>query len=167
MFSDAKYQHPNHLKTKRMAIDDCPCFNLGLAHRKLLRAFEDALAPLGLTVAQAHGLSALYCRDGLLAKDLARELSIDAGTLTPMLDRLEKQGLLTRCPHPEDRRATRLCLTERAHRLRPSLEAALAEASARLERKFTPEELETLLALLRRLVEEEPTAARPGAAVGD
>ena len=167
MFSYAKYQWPNYEMPNDMAIDDCPCFNLGLAHRKLLRAFDDALAPLGLTVAQAHCLSALFCRDGLLAKDLARELSIDAGTLTPMLDRLEKQGLLTRCPHPEDRRATRLCLTERAHRLRPSLEAALREASAKLERKYTPEELETLLGLLRRLVDDEPVAARPGACIGD
>ncbi len=150
-----------------MAIDDCPCFNLGLAHRKLLRAFEDALAPLGLTVAQAHGLSALYCQDGLLAKDLARELSVDAGTLTPMLDRLEKQGLVTRCPYPEDRRATRLCLTERAHRLRPSIEAALTDASTRLAAKFTPEEFETLMALVRRLVEDEPVAVRSAAGVGD
>lgn len=146
-----------------MPIDDCPCFNLGLAHRKLLRAFEDALAPLGLTVAQAHALSALYHQDGLLAKDLARELSIDAGSLTPMLDRLEKQGLLARCPHPEDRRATRLCATERARELRPALEAALSAASARLAEKFAPEELETLLTLLRRLVEDEPLAALPGA----
>lgn len=150
-----------------MAIDDCPCFNLGLAHRKLLRAFEDALAPLGLTVAQAHGLSVLYCHDGQLAKELARELSVDAGTLTPMLDRLEKLGLVTRCPYPEDRRATRICLTERAHRLRPSIEAALAEASTRLAAKFTPEELETLMALVRRLVEDEPVPVRSAAGACD
>lgn len=150
-----------------MAIDECPCFNLGLAHRKMLRAFEDALAPLGLTVAQAHGLSALFCRDGQLAKELARELSVDAGTLTPMLDRLEKQGLVARCPYPEDRRATRICLTERAHRLRPSLEAALTEAYARLAAKFTPTELETLMGLLRRLVEDDPAPARSAAGVGD
>jgi DNA-binding MarR family transcriptional regulator len=138
-----------------MATGDCPCFNLGLAHRKVLRAFEDALDPLGLTVPQAHAVSVLYRNDGLLAKELARELQVDAGTLSPMADRLEKQGLLTRCPHPVDRRATRLCLTERAHRLRPSIEAALCEAQARLAAKFTPEELETLMALCKRLVEEE------------
>lgn len=146
-----------------MAIDGCPCFNLGLAHRKLLRAFEDALAPLGLTVAQAHGLSVLYCHDGQLAKELARELSVDAGTLTPMLDRLEKQGLVTRCPHPEDRRATRICLTERAHRLRPAIEAALTAAQARLAAKYTPTEFQTLMALVRRLVEDEPEPLRQAA----
>ncbi len=107
-----------------MSVDGCPCFNLGLAHRRVLRAYEDALAPLALTVAKAHALSVLFRHDGALSRDLARELSIDAGTLTPLIDRLEKQGLLTRCPHPDDRRASRLCLTEQAHRLRPSIEAA-------------------------------------------
>ena len=149
-----------------MSVDGCPCFNLGLAHRKVLRAYEDALAPLGLTVAQAHAMSVLYAFDGALAKDLARELSIDAGTLTPLLDRLEKQGLMVRCPHPDDRRATRLCLTEKAHRLRPSIEAGLCEASQRLMQRFTPAEYETLMALVGRLLEDAPEGARAGAAAG-
>ena len=67
-----------------------------------------------LTIAQAHFLSCLYEKDGLLAKDLARELEVDAGTLTPMIDRLERQGLVRRCPHPDDRRATRICLSDEA-----------------------------------------------------
>ena len=134
-----------------MGVDGCPCFNLGLAHRKVLRAFEDALAPLGLTVAQAHALSVLYRQDGALSKDVARELSVDAGTLTPLIDRLEKQGLLTRCPHPDDRRASRLCLTEQAHRLRPSIESGLCEASTRMMKRFTPAEYETLMELVGRI----------------
>lgn len=138
-----------------MSVDGCPCFSLGLAHRKVLRAFEDALAPLGLTVSAAHALSVLYRHDGALSRDLARELSIDAGTLTPLIDRLERQGLLTRCPHPEDRRASRLCLTEKAHRLRPSIETGLCEASTRMMKRFTPEEYETLMGLVGRLIEEE------------
>ncbi|MEB3328617.1 MAG: MarR family transcriptional regulator [Candidatus Sericytochromatia bacterium] len=140
-----------------MALDGCPCFNLGRAHRRVARVFEVALEPLGLTVAQAHCLHALFSRDGRPAKELARELQIDAGTLTPMLDRLERSGLVRRCPDPGDRRATRICLEERAHRLRPAVEAALESASARLAARLAPAEFVTLMRLLRRLVDEGPT----------
>lgn len=137
-----------------MAIDDCPCFNLSLAHRRVVRLFEEALAPLALTVAQAQCLRALFEGDGPPAKDLARDLQIDAGTLTPMLDRLERQGLIRRCPDPADRRATRICLEERAHRLRPAIEAALSAAAARLAAPYETDEFETLIRLMRRLGDE-------------
>jgi DNA-binding MarR family transcriptional regulator len=139
-----------------VALEGCPCFNLGRAHRRVTRAFEEALEPLGLTVAQAHCLHALFLRDGRPAKELARELQIDAGTLTPMLDRLERSGLVRRCPDPGDRRATRICLEERGHRLRPAVEAALHAASERLAARFEATEFVTLMTLLRRLVDEAP-----------
>lgn len=143
-----------------MPIDDCPCFNLSRAHRRVVRVFEEALDPLALTVAQAQCLRALFDADGPPAKDLARELQIDAGTLTPMLDRLERQGLIRRCPDPDDRRATRICLEERAHRLRPAIEAALTEAAARLAAPYAPEEFATMIRLMRRLGDDLAAAAQ-------
>lgn len=145
-----------------MPNGDCPCFSLGLAHRKVLRVFEDALIPLGLTTSQAHALTALYRQDGLLAKDLARELHIDAASVTPMLDRMERQGLVRRCKHPDDRRATRLCLEAKARDLQGAIEQALCEASDKLAQRYTPEEFETLMALMRRMSEDpEPASAGP------
>ena len=140
-----------------MSVHQCPCFTLGLAHRKVARAFEEALAPLGLTIAQAHFLSCLYATDGQLPKDLARELGVDAGTLTPMIDRLERMGLVTRCPHPEDRRAIRLFLTEAAERIRPEVQARCDEVNERLMSKLSPEDYTRFLALVRQLTEEAET----------
>lgn len=137
-----------------MAVNNCPCFNLGLAHRKVVRAYEEALAPLGLTIAQAHFLSCLYAQDQMLAKDLARELGVDAGTLTPMIDRLERMNLVRRCPHPEDRRATRICLTETAEALRERVEATCHAVNERLMSKFSTEDYERFLTLVRQFAEE-------------
>lgn len=138
------------------ALKSCPCFNLGLAHRKLSRHFEEALAPLNLTVAQAHFLSCLYERDARLAREVASELGVDAATLTPMIDRLERQGLIRRCPHPDDRRAIRLCLEPAALALRDDLHACLGRATQALTSRFAPAELDTLLSLLQRLVAPIP-----------
>ncbi|MEB3198289.1 MAG: MarR family transcriptional regulator [Candidatus Sericytochromatia bacterium] len=134
-----------------MSVERCPCFTLGLAHRRVQRFFEEALSPLGLTVAQAHVLHALFSQDQRQAKDLARELQVDAATLTPMLDRLERLGLVRRCPDPQDRRATRICLEERAHRLRPAVETTLSGATERLVSLYAPDEFATLMRLIQRL----------------
>jgi DNA-binding MarR family transcriptional regulator len=137
-----------------MPVNQCPCFNLGLAHRKVAKAYEDALAPLNLTIAQAHFLSCLYDQDQQLGKDLARALNVDAGTLTPMIDRLERMGLVARCPHPEDRRATRICLTEAAERLRPEVAARCQDVNDRLMSKFSKEDYERFIELMRQLTDE-------------
>jgi DNA-binding MarR family transcriptional regulator len=136
-----------------MATRDCPCFQLGLAHKRVVRAFEEALAPLGLTIAQAHFLSCLYQQDAMLAKDLARELAVDAGTLTPMIDRLERQGLIRRCPDPSDRRATRLCLEPAGRRLQDDVEARCMGVKDGLESRVSPEALAQCLLVLKTLTE--------------
>ena len=145
-----------------MPINDCPCFNLGLAHRKVVKAYEEALAPLGLTMAQAHFLSCLYDQDEQSPKDLARALGVDAGTLTPMMDRLERMGLVRRCPHPEDRRATRICLTESGLALRQGVRERCAEVYDRLISKLSAEDYDRFMQLVRQFAGEveSETAAR-------
>lgn len=134
-----------------MAVHECPCFNLGLAHRRVARVFEEALQPIGLTIAQVHFLSCLYERDARLSKDLARELGVDAGTLTPMIDRLERQGLIRRCPHPEDRRAMRICLEPSGRRLKDDIQSICASVNQKLMNKFSDEDYERFMELLKLL----------------
>jgi DNA-binding MarR family transcriptional regulator len=137
-----------------MPIHHCPCFNLGLAHRRVARAFEEALAPLNLTIAQVHFLSCLYEQDARLSKDLARELAVDAGTLTPMVDRLERMGLIRRCPHPEDRRASRICLEPAGRRLEAEIAVCCRTATERLMTKFSDEDYTQFMRLIRLLTED-------------
>lgn len=136
-----------------MAVHHCPCFNLGLAHRRVARAFEEALAPLNLTIAQVHFLSCLYEQDARLSKDLARELGVDAGTLTPMVDRLERMGLIRRCPHPEDRRASRICLEPAGRRLESEINESCRTATEQLMTKFSEEDYTQFMRLIRLLVD--------------
>jgi DNA-binding MarR family transcriptional regulator len=146
-----------------VAVGHCLCFNLGLAHRKVARAFEEALAPLGLTMAQAHFLSCLFQADARRPVDLSRNLGVDAGTLTPMIDRLERLNLIRRCPDPEDRRAARICLEDAAWRIKPELEERLKTATERLMSKFSPDEYASLLQLVQRLATEEPESSKVAA----
>lgn len=138
-----------------MSVHDCPCFLLGLAHRKLVKAYEEALAPLNLTIAQAHFLSVLFARDGQVCRELATELGVDAGTLTPMIDRLVRQGLVRRCPDPDDRRATRLCLEPAGRRLEPEISGRTRAVLEAFKSRFTEAEYVQFYDLVGRVADPD------------
>lgn len=139
-----------------VSVHQCPCFNLGLAHRRVARAFEEALAPLHLTISQVHFLSCLYEQDGQLSRDLARELGVDACTLTPMVDRLERMQLIRRQPHPDDRRASLICLEPEGRRLQGEIEARCQAVTERLMSKFSQDDYCQFMRLIRLMTDEAP-----------
>ena len=81
------------------------CFKLNKVKRKINRYYESKLAPFNITPVQFYVLSALWDKDEIKFKDLARRLDMDSSTLTGILDRIEKRGLIKRKQDPKDRRS--------------------------------------------------------------
>ena len=104
-----------------MLFKDCLCFQVGRAARKMSKVTREKVTPYGLTTNQFFLLTALYEEDGIFITALARKVALDKATLTGMLDRLERDGLTERRADPEDRRAIRIHLTEKAEKLRDEL----------------------------------------------
>jgi DNA-binding MarR family transcriptional regulator len=76
-------------------------------HQMMTRRADQVLAPLDLTFARYELLVRLYFRAGALPlNQLGKELQIHQTSITSLVDRLEKQGLIERTPHPTDRRST-------------------------------------------------------------
>ena len=75
------------------------------------RAFESALAEVGISQRQLRVLVLVDRAPGLSQRTLARLLEIDAGNLVAVLDALERVGLLTRARDPNDRRKRLVTLT--------------------------------------------------------
>ena len=71
----------------------------------------------GLSPAQMHTIEMIGHHPNLRMKELASRMGITTGTLTVMVDRLEKCGLVARQPHADDRRSFNIVLTDkgRAH----------------------------------------------------
>jgi DNA-binding MarR family transcriptional regulator len=110
-------------------LDDQVCFALYRASRAVIRAYGPLLEPLGLTYPQYVTLLALWEGDDLSVKALGARLALDSATLTPLLKRLEQQGLVEKRRDEEDERVVRVKLTAegRALQLRArSLPEALA-----------------------------------------
>jgi DNA-binding MarR family transcriptional regulator len=76
-------------------------------HQVLTKQADQILAPIDLTFARYELLVRLYFHDGALPlSQLGRQLQIHQTSITGLVDRLEKQGLIKRASHPTDRRST-------------------------------------------------------------
>lgn len=118
-----------------------------LFEREVRRALGDHL-----TLAQFDVLNQLARRpSGFTGVELTRQLLVTAGNLTGIVDRLEREGLVRRVPHPADRRAIRLTLTRRGRRVVRVTQPVHHRAIARLMGMVPQRDVRRLRALLGRL----------------
>lgn len=95
-----------------LRLDDQLCFALYSASHLMTRAYRPMLTALGLTYPQYLALLVLWEADDLTVGALGERLYLDSGTLTPLLKRMEAQGLVERRRDPADERQVRIRLTE-------------------------------------------------------
>ena len=84
--------------------------------------FQRRLAPLGVDPRTYAVLLALAASDGQSQRQLSAQLGIHRNVMVTLIDTLESQGLVRRLPHPEDRRAFAVTLTDKARDLLPALD---------------------------------------------
>jgi len=126
-------------------------FLLAKAHQRLFARFRDLLAPHGITPPQFALLAFLWKRDGLSQTELAEKTEVDRTTLSGLIDRLAKQGLVNRCPHPNDRRACLVTLTAAGRKLEKQLAPIAMNLRQQINAELSTAEYEQLCQLLNRL----------------
>jgi DNA-binding MarR family transcriptional regulator len=84
----------------------------------MTKVYKPHLDKLGVTYPQYLVLLVLWERDGLSVSDIGERLYLDSGTLTPLLKRLEAQGLVDRSRDPQDERRVVIRLTAAARTLK-------------------------------------------------
>jgi DNA-binding MarR family transcriptional regulator len=114
-----------------LRLDQQLCFALYSASRAVIRAYAPLLEPLGLTYPQYLALLALWSEDGVSVKRLGEQLGLDSATLTPLLKRLEQQGLVERRRDAEDERVVRIDLTAAGRALRTRARQVPAQLACR------------------------------------
>jgi len=104
--------------TAALLLDNQLCFALHSASLAMTKVYKPHLDKLGVTYPQYLVLLVLWERDGLTVSDIGERLFLDSGTLTPLLKRLEAQGLVDRSRDPQDERRVVIRLTGRARALK-------------------------------------------------
>ena len=94
------------------------CFPLYACGRKIVASYTPYLKPLGLTYTQYIVFMVLWEKESVNVGQLGRLLHLDAGTLTPLLKHLEKDGYITRKRSREDERVTNISITEKGNDLK-------------------------------------------------
>jgi DNA-binding MarR family transcriptional regulator len=132
-------------------IEDCISFLLGKAYQQVQQASKQRLAPHGVTPVQYALLRVLWERDGQTGAELGERLQLDSATITGLLDRLERAGLIERRADPGDRRVNRIFATAQARDLQPALDLVMDEVNLSFLAALAPAEkaqLKGQLALL-------------------
>ncbi|MCX4632314.1 MarR family transcriptional regulator [Streptomyces sp. NBC_01443] len=128
-------------------LEDQLCFALYAASRAVTAGYRPLLDELGLTYPQYLVMLALWERDSLSVRDLGAALQLESSTLSPLLRRLEVNGLVLRERRVDDERSVAVRLTEAGANLRGkarTVPLAIGDAM-----NLTPEQNATARYLLR------------------
>ncbi len=91
------------------------CFPMYACGRKIVAAYTPYLKPLGLTYTQYVVFMVLWEKESVNVGQLGSILHLDAGTLTPLLKNLEKEGYITRGRSKDDERVTIVSITKKGN----------------------------------------------------
>ena len=129
------------------------CFPMYACGRKIVASYTPYLKPLGLTYTQYIVFMVLWEMENVNVGQLGKLLHLDAGTLTPLLKHLEKDGYITRSRSKEDERVTLISITKKGKELKEKckdIPLKLASEGSSLTRK----EAEELYRLLYKYLDE-------------
>lgn len=115
MSADASPTENSHCQALR--LDNQLCFALYSTSLMMTKVYKPLLQALGLTYPQYLAMMVLWEQDGLTVGEVSTRLLTDPGSLTPLLKRLEGEGLLSRTRSKEDERVVLLRLTEQGRAL--------------------------------------------------
>lgn len=121
-------------------------------HQTLVDALEADLSPLGLTAAQGIVIIGLANGWASTAGEICRGMPYDPGSMTRLLDHLERMGYVTRERSTEDRRVVKVALTEEGRAVYPQIIQAGVDNLNRHLRGFSKQEAAQLEDFLRRIL---------------
>ncbi|MEO7033418.1 MAG: MarR family transcriptional regulator [Polyangiaceae bacterium] len=101
-----------------LRLDNQLCFAIHAASRAMTAAYQPLLEALDVTYPQYLVLLTLWEEDGARVSRIGERLFLDSGTLTPLLKRLEKRGLVERRRSAADERVVQIFLSASGKRLK-------------------------------------------------
>jgi len=100
-----------------LQLDNQICFRLYTAARLVTQAYTPMLTELGITYPQYLVLMVLWEKDNQPVNDIAHRLLLETNTVTPLLQRMEKLGIVSRKKGEKDKRQQIVSLTKKGKAL--------------------------------------------------
>ncbi len=138
------------MKYDVLKLENQLCFPLYAAAKEIVKRYKPYLDPIGLTYTQYIVMLVLWEKNALTVKELGSCLYLDSGTLTPLLKKMEADGLIIRKRDHEDERSVIISLTEQGVALRDKAIEIPTKLSGCIA--LSGEEAGTLYVLLNKLL---------------
>ena len=139
----------------RFKLENQLCFRLYTASRLITQAYHPLLSAHGLTYPQYLVLLVLWEKDAQPVNDIAKRLLLETNTVTPLLKRMEADGVVTRTQGIKDARQTIVKLTAKGRGLQEKLlDVPEAVGSAVLCESITPETVPGLFTMLDDIIRQ-------------
>ncbi len=100
-----------------LQLDNQICFRVYTASRLIIQAYTPILTKLGITYSQYLVLMVLWEQDSQPVNDIAHRLMLETNTVTPLLQRMEKLGIISRKKGEHDKRQQIVSLTEKGREM--------------------------------------------------
>lgn len=131
-----------HMAYEHLKLENQLCFPVYAASRLIIREYQPFLDRLGITYPQYLVLMVLWEHNNLPVNDIAKKLILNTNTITPLLKRMEQQGLISRNRSGEDERKVLVQLTEQGKLLQEKAALIPEELVKRLSAsQLNPDEL--------------------------
>ena len=142
----------NNHKYDALKIENQLCFPLYACSREVIRQYKPFLDEIELTYTQYITMMVLWEKKSVTVKELGKCLYLDSGTLTPLLKKMEQNGLLTRKRSTEDERHLVVTITPAGEALKEKA-LSVPEKVAKCN-NLNAEESMTLYKLLYKILEQ-------------
>lgn len=146
--------------------DDCFYYLISRTTLMATAVLSRALAAAGVPdvrPAYVGALMVLWNEDDLTAAELARLAGLEPSSLTGLLDRMARAGLIDRHPDPHDRRALRIRLTAHGCACEPAVRGVIEDTIGRASQGISELDIERAMGVLRQVLENLDLERRRGA----
>ncbi|KJF43221.1 MarR family winged helix-turn-helix transcriptional regulator [Draconibacterium sediminis] len=142
------------MEFEQLKLSNQLCFPIYAASRLITRTYQPMLDELGITYPQYMVLMVLWEQDSMPVNTIAKKLILNTNTVTPLLKRMEVQGIVKRTRSDEDERKVTVSLTDKGLQLRTLAAEIPEKLVAQLDTdKISVDELIDLREKLNRLID--------------
>lgn len=153
--SEKAKEPPAAFSCADLDVEECPYYLITRASLAATAALKKGFTEAGIGFvrpAYLGSLMSLWREDGLKMIDLGRRAGLEPSTMTGLLDRMERDGLVERCLDPADRRVLKIFLTEAGVRVRDAVIGIVDRTLAGVFSGVAANEIEALKGLMRKVL---------------
>jgi len=128
-------------------------YQIGRLSRLFDRSLEDRLKNFGVLPGEFPTLVMLFEQDGLTQAELCQRIRVEQPTMANTLNRMERDGLISRIPDPRDKRRAHIHLTKKAADFRDDLMVAAREVPSKALAGLSVPEQDQAYAILVKMID--------------